>query len=306
MKQKSLATGIVRSFGRVVQIDETGDYFLMCYALPSEEFLDERAHTLYSLTSIFDAHSRGVMAQEFPDLTSKDLRLCSAFLATNVPHHPAYIKNNRGKRVKILFDENLPYGLVSALTEELPNLSHVYLEGMEGFTDEFIYQRPWYHLKEKSPYERRKSSGTKHIIITRDMDLTDLARAQWTKRLSSCATPEDIKFHDVNVVFRVVDESFTNVENVQRFKDLAKDIMKAAYGSQSASYTISKSGVYIERGSSLEDLIHNLDNQNVLTKLRNGLLSDDERHQGRSHRYNGRYDEIVLEMSRRTLALEAA
>jgi hypothetical protein len=137
------------------------------------------------------------------------------------------------------------------------------------------------------------------------MDLTDLARAQWTKRLSSCATPEDIKFHDVNVVFRVVDESFTNVEEVQRFRDLAKDILKAAYSCQSASYTISKSGVYVERGSALADLIKSLDHQNDLSRAQNGLLSEDERRQGRSHRYDGRYEEFMAKMEQRSLALEA-
>lgn len=260
---------------------------------------EDRIGTFYPLNAIFDAHSRGNVTKEFPDLNPKDLHLCSAFLATNVPGHPAYIKNNRGKRVKILFDENLPYGLVSALTEELPNLSHVYLEGMDGFADEFIFHRPWYQLKTASAYDRRKSAGTKYIIITRDTDLTDLARNQWCKRIAACATPEDLKFNDVNAVFRVVDESFTNVENVVRFKELAQEIMKAAYSCKAASYTISKSGVHIERGSSLENLIEQVERKIMYDGEGYRSLGEQERSQGRSLRLNGQYDEFQAEMALR-------
>jgi hypothetical protein len=231
--------------------------------------------------------------QDFPELTERDLRLCSAFLATNVPSHPAYIRNNRGKRVKILFDENLPYGLVPALTEGLPNLSHVYLEGMDGYTDDYIFYRPLYQLK-KSPtsYRRKKDVETKYIIVSRDNDLSDLARAQWMQRIVTCAEPEKINFNDTNVVFRVVDESLTNLENANRFNELARDIMKAAYSCKAASYTISKNGVYIEKGSSLPEMIAQLDQAEMHKRANLGQLSIEERDEGRRRRYNGRFKEV--------------
>lgn len=295
---------VMHCFSRVVRVGHTGEYYLRVYPGNTSQNRQGDDASYYALSAIFESHSRGTVETDFPDLKEKDLRLCSAFLATNVPSHPAYIKNNRGKRVKILFDENLPYGLVTALTEGLPNLSHVYLEGMEGYMDDYIFYRPQHQIESTaSSYQRKKSVETKYIIVSRDTDLSDLARAQWTQRIATCANPEEIDFSDTNVVFRVVDESLTNLENAARFKELGRDIMRAAYSCKAASYAISKSGVYTEKGSSLQELIGQMDRAEMQKRANQGLLSLEERDVGREGRYKGYFRRIQDELALRQRAL---
>jgi predicted nuclease of predicted toxin-antitoxin system len=294
-----------QGFGRVVYIDQAGEFFLRVLAPPVDDknallhYPHPRTEEFIPLTRIFDAHRHGNLQDEYPNLTPKDLRLCSAFLATNVPGHPSYIRNYRGKSVKILFDENLPYGLVSALTEVLPNLSHVYMEGMEGFTDEFIYNRPWYVLHPTAIAERKKRGRTKFIIISRDNDLTDLAQRQWLQRIKAASHPEKVSFGDVNVVFRVIDQFLTNLENVAQFKTLARDIMRRAYSGEAASYTIARTGVYVERGSALHDLIRKVEEEELQRKASQGGLSAQNRQDGKNGRYRGQYANIQAESDRR-------
>lgn len=267
-----ISVPIIPHFGRVVGTTGSGEFFLRVKP-PSHHFGAKPAH-------------------ESPDqyIPLQDISLCAAFLATNVPEHPAYQKNNRSRRVKILFDENLPYALVAALTNELPNLSHIYLEGLDGVADEFIFYRPTYQLKPSlKGYDRKCAMRTKHIIITRDSDLSDLARAQWLARMRATATPEQIKFDDVNVVIRVTDETLTNIENASLYKELAVDIMRAAYSGAAASYTINRKGVNPEAGNTKEHLISSLNNEQRIGRARDGELSPEERETGRNGRWRGYY-----------------
>lgn len=287
------SVAVTPHFGRVVSVGNHGQYFLRVPIKPlpkTDAPYIKIPHVLYALTDIFNAQNAGKLSEGFPHLSAEDLHLCSAFLATNVPDHPAYKSNNRNKRVKILFDENLPYALVSALTAELPCLSHVYLEGMDGASDEFIFNRPWAHLKPSKASERKQKRATKHIIISRDSDMTDLAQGQWLKRMQSSSHPEDIRFDDVNVVFRVVDESLTNIQNADKFKEVARDIMRAAYSQEGASYTISLRGVDVEQGSYKQQLIRKLEDIDRIERAKKNCLTEQEIADGKSGRCRGKYD----------------
>lgn len=275
---------LLEKFARVVEKAGDGELFLR---LPERGVDSPNGRfSLIPLKSIFAVNSPHA---DHPGLTERDLQLCEAFLATNVPGHPFYIRNNRGKRVKILFDENLPYGLVPALTHELPNLSHVYLEGMKGYADEFIYNRPNYCLKKKTPYEAMRDRTTKYIIITRDSDLTDLARAQWKRRMVVSHDPENIMFDDVNVVFRVTDERLTSLENIGQFKKMAREIMRLAYSGDSASYIIGKSGVVPEPGSRKKQLLHEVEETIKVDRAKLGQLTAAEIEAGKTTRWRGMY-----------------
>lgn len=243
---------------------------------------DPSPERFFPLTDIFSGTHDPSMAC----LTPKDVALCEAFAATHMPGTELYRRNNRFKRVKILLDENLPYGLVTPLSEQLSNLSHVYLEGLGGFTDEFIYNRPWYCLKEGKTTERKKLQAIKHIIISRDSDLTDLARAQWMQRIETCATPEDIDFGDINTVFRVKDEDMSATANVQYYQMHARAIMRAAYSNEAASYIIGKTGVYPEAGSRLSDLIAVVEKTRRVERAQAGELTLAELESGRAERWD--------------------
>ncbi len=290
---------VMRHFGRVVGTTESGEFFLRVKPLSREDGskLPIVIKDIYiPLRDIFEAHSKGALAETYPHLTQQDISLCAAYLATNVPDHPAYQKNNRSRRVKILFDENLPYALVAALTDELPNQSHIYLEGLDGVADEFIFYRPIYQLKPSlKGYDRKCAKRTKHIIITRDSDLSDLARAQWLNRMRATATPESIKFDDVNVVIRVTDETLTNIENAYRYRELAVEIMRAAYSGAAASYTINRAGVKPEAGNAKEQLLQVLSNEERILRARNDQLSTHEKEVGRSGRWRGYYPILTLQ-----------
>ena len=243
---------------------------------------DPSPERFFPLSEIFSGNNGASLAV----LTPRDVALCEAFAATHMPGTEFYRRNNRFKRVKILLDENLPYGLVTPLSQQLSNLSHVYLEELGGFTDEFIYNRPWYSLKERSISERKKHQGIKYIIISRDSDLTDLARAQWVQRIQTCATPEDIDFGDINTVFRVKDEDLSMTANAAYYQMHAKAIMRAAYSNEAASYVINKAGVHPESGSRLCDLIGGVEKARKVERAQAGGLTAAELEDGRAGRWD--------------------
>lgn len=217
-------------------------------------------------------------------LSPEDERLCRAFAATKLPHTEEYRVNNRYKTVKILFDENLPHGLVPELMTQISNLTQVYLEGLGGYTDEFIYHRPWYQLEPRSTREARQVQNNKYIIISRDYDLTDLAREQWMRRIACVAQPEDIDFSNVNVVFRVADEALTQVDNAEFYRRHAEKIMRAAFSGQSASYLIGQHGVWPEPGSTLRELVRAVEKNQRIERARIGELSAEELEAGKEGR----------------------
>jgi|GEM_PF-3095828 len=244
--------------GRVVKVgwDGDGEYFLRIFRGNGG---DQEVYDYVALRTIFEQSANGTLKDNFPDLKERDIRLCEAFAATNLDNHPLYKKNFRSKKVSILFDENLPYGLVPELSQVLPNLSHVYLEGMGGYMDDFLFNRPWFALKDEKPSDMKRKRQTKHIIISRDSDLTDLARDQWIRRIQVVAHPDKIMFDDVNVVFHVTDTGMTRLEHADHYKEYARDIMKAAYSCEAASYVLDKDGVRPEPGSSFPELLRVVD-----------------------------------------------
>lgn len=258
---------------RVISLGEGAGYCLRLFDRSADNESLVKTEDI-PLAEIFEAVAQGDATERFPQLTRKDIDLCHAFLATNVPDHEAYRQNNRGKKISILFDENLPYGLVPALSRELPNLSHVYLEGLGGYTDDFIFNRPWYQLKERSEKEKEKGRSTKYIIISRDQDLTDLAQEQWRARIRTSLTPENINFDDVNVVFHVKGEALANVLGAPVFAQYAKDILKRAYSNKAASYVIGQTGIHVEYGSSRESLIAQVERERLIDDFRNGRVPE--------------------------------
>ncbi|MDD3020495.1 MAG: hypothetical protein PHX61_05880 [Alphaproteobacteria bacterium] len=238
--------------GRVVKISPDGGYCLQVH-----RDLGESGYRFdyYSLSDVFEAAASGKVEKEFPDLNAKDIRLCQAFLATNVKDHPAFKSNFRKDRVSILIDENLPYGLVAELTKVLPNLSHVYLEGMEGSMDEYIFNRPKYRIDHDSAEDMLRKKKTKYIIISRDDDLTEIVRQQWMRRIGAVTSPDLIDFKDVTVVFRVSGSTMIHVDNAEYYRNSAAEIMKAAYSGEAASYVISRDGVRVENGSRFHELL---------------------------------------------------
>lgn len=188
-------------------------------------------------------------------LTERDLRTALMLATMRLPETDEYKRNNRYKRTKILLDENLSTRLIPELSRELSNLSHIYFEGMQGATDEFIYWRPWTQLKNRTAREQRVHAGTKYIIITLDSDLTEIARNQWLKRIVTSSTPEDIDFSNVNAIFHVRDINLGRPENGTGDWPVAKDILRAAYSGEASSYSITKNGVRPEAGCSKKELI---------------------------------------------------
>src|SRR5829696_7510778 len=66
---------------------------------------------------------------DFPDLTAEDIRACLAFAA-----------DSEHSRVKLLFDENLSFKLVTALSTEFPGSTHVRDVGLTQVDDEVVWK----------------------------------------------------------------------------------------------------------------------------------------------------------------------
>ncbi len=182
----------------------------------------------------------------FPHLNQKDISACRAFAAVNMPDSKEYSRNNRNPDIKILLDENIPHSLVIPLSHHMSSLSHIYYEGMTSYMDDFIYWRPYMHIKDHSaetPEERTRRRGIKHIIISNDSDLCDLAYAQWQQRVMTCATPEDIDFTDTNTVYSINKWDIEKIEKDEKFcQKMAASILNTAHNPKGPWYKIRSNG----------------------------------------------------------------
>jgi predicted nuclease of predicted toxin-antitoxin system len=249
----------------------TGKHDIPCLRKVFEGKNGEAIINIIPLQAIFEMVEAGTF---FPSetLTEKDIRKAQTFAAMHMPDRPEFKRNNRYKRTKLLLDENLPSGLIPGLSKELSNISHIYFEGMNGNTDEFIYWRPWSKLKTRSSKEARAHDKTKYIIISQDSDLTDIAKRQWLDRMLCCAEPEKIDFSNVNVVFHVKDITLRNPASATMHWPSASDILRAAYSGEASSYIITKGGVYPEAGCSKQEIITQIEEIMRNKRLRNNEL----------------------------------
>ncbi|MFN3701438.1 MAG: DUF433 domain-containing protein [Alphaproteobacteria bacterium] len=175
-------------------------------------------------------------------LDESDITACRAFAAVNMPQSQDYRRNNRYKGVKILLDENVYHGLILPLSHHISNLSHIYYEGMGGFTDEYIYWRPHYFLKDESAKERRRKRGMRHIIISNDSDLCDLAEGQWRQRIATSSDPDAIDFSDTNTVFSIEKRQYKLLLDPEFCEKISRSIMRAAYNPKAPWYKIRDNG----------------------------------------------------------------
>jgi len=89
--------------------------------------------------------------------------------------------------VKLLLDHNLSPRLVNRLSDLYPDSSHVYLVGLDRFSDQEVWE-----------YARREG----YMIVTKDADFSDLCmllgfppKVIWIRR-------ENCKTSDIEILFR--------------------------------------------------------------------------------------------------------
>lgn len=193
--------------------------------------------------------------------TQDDIRACRAFAAVSMPNRREYKRNARERRMKILLDENMPYQLIMPLLKKFGGLTHIYFEEMAGFTDEFIYYRPFYHLKKKSLTERKKDIKTRYIIFTRDRDLVDIAREQWLNRIRCSATPEDIRIARSNIIIHVQDMSFGTKDDTKHLVAMADKILQMIESKEACAYAVTKGGVHPIKSCRMDDMIKRVDEE---------------------------------------------
>lgn len=202
--------------------------------------------------TLLDAGYRNSDLQDFlPGLDDKDIAACQGFAATRLTERSEYAFNNRYKTARVLLDENVSPFLVQQIYRHLGGLSHIYYEGLSGVTDEFIYWRPQARIE---PGAKRPRADMRHVIITHDSDLCDLAQAQWLKRIRASAEPEKINFNDTNTIILLTGRGLGTTRGANDLAGLAREIMKAAFSDKQAPwYRANRSGV--KEGISLSDLI---------------------------------------------------
>ncbi len=111
--------------------------------------------------------------KKYPDLNEGDLHVCKVWAVMVMENRPEYIQNksrkngrNNGKHppVKILFDENLSWKIIPEIINNISEVSHVALEGMDG-------------AKDIELWNRFKTDNGRSVIITRDNDFVRLSEA---------------------------------------------------------------------------------------------------------------------------------
>lgn len=110
---------------------------------------------------------------KYPNLNEGDLHVCKVWAVMVMKDRPEYIqnksrkagrKNGRHPPVKILFDENLSWKIIPEIINNISEVSHVSLEGMDG-------------AKDIELWDSFKTNGGRSIIITRDNDFIKLSEA---------------------------------------------------------------------------------------------------------------------------------
>jgi uncharacterized protein (DUF433 family) len=215
-----------------------------------------------------------------PTIEENDISACIGYAATHLKDRHEYKRNNRRKSARILLDENLSPGLVGALYESIGGLSSIYYEGMDGYTDEFIYWRPWAKISSNSQHKK----SIRHVIITQDMDLCDLAVGQWKQRICTSATPELINFKDTNRIILVSDPDMAAHENASFYKNLASKIMRAVFNPAISAPWYKASKTSLSPGISLQALIEEVKQDILVKRFQNGEVTSEERQQMRADR----------------------
>jgi hypothetical protein len=217
-------------------------------------------------------------------LDESDITACRAFAAVNMPQSLDYRRNNRYKGVKILLDENIYHGFILPLSHHISNLSHIYYEGMGGFTDEYIYWRPHYYLKDESAKERKRKRGMRHIIISNDSDLCDLAEAQWRQRIATSSDPDAIDFGDTNTVFSIEKRQYKFLFDPEFCEKISRSIMRAAYNPKAPWYKIRDNGS-VYPGKLFSSLCSDVEEAVRGERFMRGIASEEDRAIGRAKRY---------------------
>ncbi len=215
-----------------------------------------------------------------PTLEDNDISACIGFAATHIKDRHEYKRNNRYKAARILLDENLSPALVEALYQTIGGLSSIYYEGMNGYTDEFIYWRPTAKISKGS----RTKKNMRHVIITQDSDLCDIAEAQWMQRIHTCATPESINFMDTNTIILIADPKMAAKEGAEFYKKLAGKIMRAVFNPETPAPWYRASKTSLSAGISLQKLIEYAEKDALIKRYLNGEVSEEERAIARAKR----------------------
>lgn len=287
-----------------MQVEERlrADDMLFDPNLPREEFVrytrqlmasqqENREIAYLGVNEIIDLIEKGGyrdsdVLSAFPHLEAPDLSACRAFAAVNMPGSREYRRNNRYSSVKILLDENLPHDLVLPLSHHTSNLSHIYYEGMGGYMDEFIYWRPKYQIKERggeSDRQRSKRLGIKHIIISNDSDLCDLAEDQWRQRIGASSNPDAIDFKDTNTVFSIAKHHYTKLKDPEFCEQVARGIMRAAFDPKAPWYKIRGNGT-VYPGVLFSSLCQQVEDRARRHRFIHGLATEAEAEEGRQNR----------------------
>lgn len=231
--------------------------------------------------TLLDAQYRpGDILSMMPTLEENDVSACIGYAATHLTDRHEYRKNNRRKSARILLDENLSPALVGALYESIGGLSSIYYEGMNGHTDEFIYWRPSAKISKDS----RHKKSMRHVIITQDSDLCDIAERQWMQRIRTCATPDNIKFNDTNTIILITDPKMAACEGAESYRTLTNKIMRAVFNPETPAPWYMASKTIFKAGVSLDRLIERAAQDELIGKLQRGEISKEERARMKANR----------------------
>lgn len=225
----------------------------------------------------------------YPMLEESDITACRAFAAVNMPESKDFKRNNRYRGVKILLDENLYHGFILQLSQHISNISHIYYEGMGGFMDDFIYWRPHHLLKEESPKEHKRKKSLKHIIISNDSDLCDLAEDQWRGRIKAASDPDAIDFKDTNTVFNISKVHYSKLKDPEFCEKVSRGIMRAAFDPKAPWYKIRGNGT-VYPGVLFPSLCNQVETTLRNERFKNGVATEEDAIEGRLLRIQRRQE----------------
>ncbi len=215
---------------------------------------------------------------EGPHPTRSDILLCRAYAATHLPDRLEYYQNVKPNiRLRILLDENLPNQLIYPLSQAFNNLTHVYHEECASHADSELFEKETLFFEMRSKRKSNKNP-TKRIIFSRDSDMTDLAKEEWTTRIVEFLADNgrlpmrgEIDFEDVPVAFQCKAEALGKVDASGVYIEYADDVKKAAYSGECAAYYMTVSGVRPAHKASFEDLCIEVERQRAIGLLNQGV-----------------------------------